>query len=77
MDKDVLPNLPGHFGTEYIHGSGQEQEDDGSLRVNHEMLYEIAGALGIWEDEPLQPMHQKIKLPLPLLPVLYDCRPGR
>lgn len=73
MDKDVLPNLPGHFGTEYIHGSGQEQEDDGSLRVNHEMLYEIAGALGIWEDEPLQPMHQKIKLPLPLLPVLYDC----
>ena len=52
MYKDVLPNLPGHFGTEYIHGSGQEQEDDGSLRVNHEMLYEIAGVSAFGKMSP-------------------------
>ena len=66
IDKDVSPNLR-HFSTKYIQGIVLENEDSISWisiswMVHHQMLSEISKALGISEDEPLQPTQQIIRL---------------
>jgi hypothetical protein len=47
LDCDVLPQLPGPFGAEYISGDEKEQMGGGnwSVQVNHQMLYDLADHL--------------------------------
>jgi len=80
LDSDVLPQLPGPFGAEYINGDEKEQTGGGdrSVRVNHQMLYDLADHLRLLEgDDHLQePVHMNpIVIPSPLVPPV-SCCPG-
>jgi len=80
LDGDVLPQLPGPFGAEYINGDEKEQTGGGdrSVRVNHQMLYDLADHLRLLEGDhhPQEPVHvNPIVIPSPLVPPV-SCCPG-
>lgn len=73
IDQDVLPNLPYPYGEEYTLGSG-DSGNSPSLRVTPQMLYELAGTLGVHNMPPGDaPVYYDIPLPMPLLPATYQC----
>jgi hypothetical protein len=73
IDSDVLPNLPGGYGLKYTQGPDAEDDEDVSVRVTPQMLYDLAEALGIRDAEPDEPVQQNILLPMPILPATYAC----
>jgi hypothetical protein len=78
LDTDVLPKLPGQFGTEYSNGNQQEQLDANhqSIRVNHTMLYDLANHLRVLEnnEQLTEPFHyRQLTIHLPLIPPVSCC----